>query len=141
MTFYSHLSPYVHESDLRWSYGAVKGRPNAAWQADLSDKPAEDLVDAITEKGFDGIYIDRFGYPDRGVKLEGELGELLMVEPVVSPDGRKSFFNLLPYKERLQSRTPPRSPNTLARLSENLAMLISQAQNYPKQTPLSLRTC
>jgi phosphoglycerol transferase len=106
MTFYSHLSPYVHESDLRWSYGAVKGRPNAAWQADLADKPAEDLVDTITEKGFDGIYVDRFGYPDRGVKLEGELGELLTVEPVVSPDERKSFFSLLPYKERLQSRTP-----------------------------------
>ena len=103
---YAHLSTYVHESDLRWSYGAVKGRPNADWQADLADKPTEDLVDTVIAKGFDGIYIDRLGYPaDRAVKLEDELRELLKVEPIISLDGRKSFFSLLPHKERLQNRT------------------------------------
>jgi phosphoglycerol transferase len=105
MPSYSHLSLYMHESDLRWSYGAVKGRPNADWQADLADKPAEDLVATAIAKGFDGIYIDRFGYPERDAKLEGELGELLEVEPVVSADGRKSLYSLVPYKEGLQSRT------------------------------------
>jgi len=98
MKNYELLRPYFHGSDLRWSYGAVRGRPDADWQADLADKPTEDLVDTIIAKGFDGLYIERKGYPDRAAELEGELGELLEVEPVVSPDGHKSFFSLLPYK-------------------------------------------
>jgi hypothetical protein len=55
----------------------------------------------VSNNGFDGIYIDRLGYPDRAAKLESELGEVLKTEPLVSPDGRKSFFNLSLYKERL----------------------------------------
>ena len=78
----------------------MKGRPSADWQADLADKPTEVLLDTVLDKGFDGIYIDRFGYPDRAAELEGELGELLEVEPLVSPDGRRSFFSLLPYEEK-----------------------------------------
>ena len=97
---YEPLRPYLHSNDLRWSYGAVKGRPNADWQADLTDKPTEVLLDTAVDKGFDGIYIDRFGYPDRAGKLEGELGELLGAEPLVSPDGRRSFFSLLSYREK-----------------------------------------
>ena len=97
---YEPLRPYLHSNDLRWSYGAVKGRPSADWQADLADKPTEVLLDTVLDKGFDGIYIDRFGYPDRAAELEGELGELLEVEPLVSPDGRRSFFSLLPYEEK-----------------------------------------
>ena len=57
-------------------------------------------MDTVLDKGFDGIYIDRFGYPDRAAELEGELGELLEVEPLVSPDEHKSFFSLLSYKEK-----------------------------------------
>jgi phosphoglycerol transferase len=97
---YEPLRPYLHSNDLRWSYGAVKGRPSADWQVDLADQPTEVLLDTISEKGFDGIYIDRFGYPDRAAELEGELGELLEAEPLVSPDGRRSFFSLLSYEEK-----------------------------------------
>jgi phosphoglycerol transferase len=85
---------------LRWSYGAVKGRPSADWQADLADEPTEVMLDTVVNKGFDGIYIDRFGYPDRAAELEGELSDLLGVEPLVSPDGRRSFFSLSSYKEK-----------------------------------------
>jgi phosphoglycerol transferase len=101
MKDYDLLRPYLHDNDLRWSFGAVKGRPEAEWQADLADKPTEDLVDTVIAKGFDGVYIDRQGYPDRAAELEGELDDLLKVEPVVSPSGDKSFFSLLPYKEHL----------------------------------------
>jgi phosphoglycerol transferase len=100
---YEPLRPYLHPSDLRWSYGAVKGRPSADWQADLADEPTEVMLDTVVNKGFDGIYIDRFGYPDRAAELEGELSDLLGVEPLVSPDGRRSFFSLLSYKEKGQA--------------------------------------
>ena len=102
---YDLLKPYLHESDLRWSFGAAKGRPAADWQADLADKSTDDLLVTVSNNGFDGIYIDRLGYPDRAAKLESELGEVLQVEPIVSPDGRQSFFSLLLYKEGLQDST------------------------------------
>jgi phosphoglycerol transferase len=97
---YEPLKPYLHTTTLRWSYGAVKGRPDADWQADLRDMPTETILDTVVSEGFDGIYIDRFGYPDRAAELEGELSDLLEAEPLVSPDGHRSFFSLLPYKEK-----------------------------------------
>jgi hypothetical protein len=100
---YEPLRPYLHPSDLRWSYGAVKGRPSADWQADLADKPTKVMLDTVVSKGFDGIYIFRFGYSDRVAKRERELSVLLGVEPLVSPDGRMSYFSLLSYKEKGQS--------------------------------------
>jgi phosphoglycerol transferase len=100
---YEPLRPYLHPSDLRWSFGAVKGRPSADWHADLADEPTEIMLETVVSKGFDGIYIDRFGYPDRAAELEGELSDLLGVEPLVSPDGRKSFFSLVSYKEKGQA--------------------------------------
>jgi len=57
-------------------------------------------LDTVSDKGYDGIYIDRFGYPDRAAELEGELGELLKVEQLASPDRRRSFFSLLSYEEK-----------------------------------------
>jgi phosphoglycerol transferase len=98
---YEPLRPYFPESDLRWSYGAIRGRPEADWQATLADKSTKDLVDTLVANGFDGIYIERFGYPDRAAKLESELRELLETEQLISPDESRSFFSLLPYKERL----------------------------------------
>jgi|SRR5215207_1217141 len=106
MFSYDLLRPYLHESDLRWSFGAVKGRPAADWQDDLTDENPEKLLSEVSAVGFDGIYIDRSGYPDRAAKLERRLSKLLDVEPLVSSSENMSFFSLLPYKEDLQGHTP-----------------------------------
>jgi hypothetical protein len=45
---------------------------------------------------FSGIYIDRYGYADRGANIEAQLAQLLGEEPLVSGDGRHSFFLLEP---------------------------------------------
>ena len=121
MTDYDLVRPYIHESDLRWSYGAMKGRPTD-WQDDLADEPTKVLVAAAAAAGFEGIYIDRFGYTDGAAELESELHELLEAEPLVSPNGRMSFFSLLSYKERLQNRY---SPEELAELKTATLMPIS----------------
>jgi hypothetical protein len=130
---YEPLRPYLHPSDLRWSYGAVKGRPSADWQADLADKPTEVMLDTVVSKDFDGIYIDRFGYPDRAAELEAELSVLLGVEPLVSPDGRRSFFSLLSYKEKGQSldgeKNGPRVAASYPQEEANREHTISQMES------------
>jgi phosphoglycerol transferase len=130
---YEPLRPYLHPSDLRWSYGAVKGRPRADWPADLTDKPTKVMLDTVVSKGFDGIYIFRFGYPDRAAKLERELSVLLGVKPLVSPDGRMSFFSLLSYKEKGQSldgeKNSPRVAASYPQEGANREQLIGRKES------------
>lgn len=91
---YEHFRPYLHSRSLRWSYGAMKGRDEDRWQRETCQRPAAELVKAIAERGFAGIYIDRRGYADRAAALEAELSKRLGETPLVSRNERMSFFVL-----------------------------------------------
>jgi phosphoglycerol transferase len=87
MVDYDHVRPYLHSDDLRWSYGAMKGR----------DEDVGDDVDTLAEAraaGFAGVMVDRFGYADNGAALEAAARETGTREPIVSADGRRVFFPL-----------------------------------------------
>jgi hypothetical protein len=104
------LRGYLHSDDLRWSFGATKGRPED-WADDLVGIPTATVVDAATAAGFAGLYVDRFGYADRGAALERDVRGQLASEPLVSESGRQSFFDLRAHRRRLEAT---RSPATLA---------------------------
>lgn len=95
MSDYDHFRGYLHSRQLRWSYGAMRGRA-ADWQASLQGQPAEALATRLASMGFAAIYIDRFGYQDSARALEDTLSQLLGTEPEVSHDGRLSWFPLRP---------------------------------------------
>ena len=68
--YLAHVFPndevsFLHTRSVRWSYGAMKGRP-ADWAAELVGVPVADLVSRLAAAGFDGVYVDRFGYADDG---------------------------------------------------------------------------
>jgi phosphoglycerol transferase len=98
---YDGARGYLHSDDLRWSWGAMKGRPRD-WQAETVNFPPTVLVPMVSAAGFDGIYLDRFGYADNGGAIEAQLGLILGVQPFVSADGRLAFFDLRPYNRRLR---------------------------------------
>jgi phosphoglycerol transferase len=110
---YDHVRPYLHSRTLSWSFGAMRGRP-ADWQADTAGAPPEQLVPAIAAAGFDGIYVDRFAYPDFAAGLEPELQQVAGSTPLVSADDRFSFFDLRAYARRLRAETPPAELQALA---------------------------
>ncbi len=89
---YQLFRPYFHSSELRWSYGAMKGREADLWQRETSALPTADFVSAIAARGFSGIYIDRSGYADQGAALEAELTQLIGRGPIESGNGRQAFF-------------------------------------------------
>lgn len=110
---YDHVRPYLHSKTLRWSFGAMTGRPED-WQADAAGAPARALAPSIAAAGFDGVYVDRSGYPDGGLELEADLGQVVGTTPLVSSDSRFTFFDLRPYSRRLRNSTVPGELETLA---------------------------
>lgn len=101
---YSLLRGYLHSRTLRWSYGTIRGREGDAWQQHLAAKPLNELVEILPAAGYGGIYIDRFAYADSAADMEKKLAALLDEKPLVSPNGRLSFFDLGRFAERLRQR-------------------------------------
>jgi phosphoglycerol transferase len=104
---YDLLKGYIHSKQLRWSYGAMRGRVGDIWQASVVAKPIPEMIETVAVAGFEGIYIDRFGYADNAAKLESDLAALLKAEPLVSQDQRQSFFNLSAYRTALSQKYSP----------------------------------
>jgi hypothetical protein len=94
MTDYEAVRPYLHSKDLRWSYGGVKGRPQADWQAAAALMDTPDLLTALSAAGFTGLHIDRFGYSRKQfATVEKDLRRLLGA-PIVSRNKRFQFYDM-----------------------------------------------
>jgi phosphoglycerol transferase len=103
MIDYDHLRGYLHSKHLRWSYGGVKGRPTSDWQNGINQQPVATLVTAIAAAGFQGLWVDRFGYADGGLSIETELRRVVGAEGFASGNGRMSFYDLRPFAERVRA--------------------------------------
>lgn len=95
---------YLHSSQLRWSYGTIKGREGDIWNRMIAAKPTGEMVETLALGGFGGIYLDRFGFADNGAKIEGELSSLLAAPPLISPNDRLVFFDLSAYRQTLAAK-------------------------------------
>jgi phosphoglycerol transferase len=94
MLDYDHFKPYLVGHKIHWSYGAVKGRENAAWDASAAALPADQMVAQLKAKGFAGVWVDRFGYEDGGSAIDQQLAQVTGTTPKLSADGRYAFFAL-----------------------------------------------
>jgi phosphoglycerol transferase len=93
---------YLHSSRLRWSWGAMRGRP-ADWASRLARASVPATTRAVAAAGFQGITVDRRGYADGGNSVVSRLTSVLRAPPLSSPDGRFVFFDLRPYAGRLRA--------------------------------------
>jgi hypothetical protein len=103
MEDYAELIGYVHSTSLRWSYGQLKGLPSD-WESVVVNQPLDPMLAEVSAAGFKGIYVDTFGYTDRGATLIPALSSALGVKPLVSSDGRLYFLNMALYNRRLRQR-------------------------------------
>ena len=87
---------YLHSANLKWSYGAVRGRQGDKWLSWVSALPVDEQLDQLAREGFEGIYIDRRGYADGAQALEVELNQRLGAPKVTSGDGRFAFYRMVP---------------------------------------------
>jgi phosphoglycerol transferase len=101
---YEHFRPYLHSKKLHWSFGTYRGRAGDWWQQQVSSKPLPEMIETLALAGFSGIYLDRSGYGDAGAGVEAGLSQALGVEPMVSDNGRKTFFQLAAYQARFKEQ-------------------------------------
>lgn len=103
---YDPLVGYLHSRDLRWSYGAMKGRPQD-WPQALASRPLELSVMAVAAAGFDGLLLDRAGYGSSQRQVLARLQRTSGARPLQSEDGRRAFFDLRALRDRLRRRLGP----------------------------------
>jgi hypothetical protein len=98
---YELLRGYLHSESLRWSYGAMKGRPGDVWLRHVSSQPVSEMIDSLVIAGFSGIYLDRRGYPDQNV--EQSIIEAVGQPAVIAADNTRVFFSLSNYTRALRN--------------------------------------
>ncbi len=92
MANYSHLTGYLHSDTLRWSYGAVKGRP--AWQDGQVGLTVPEQLRRARSAGFTAVWVDRFGFADQGTRIEDALQRCLGSPLLTESDGRRLLYDL-----------------------------------------------
>lgn len=107
MSAYEQSVGYLHSSQIKWSYGAVKGRESDKWIKRVIKKPLKEQVEILKASGFNGIQIDRRGYKDKAGSLEKDLSKILNINPLVSKDGTKSFFKIKPTGKEIYDLSYP----------------------------------
>ena len=87
MSDYSPFTGYVHTTGLRWSYGAMKGRPDAAWQEATAALPPAAMIARLREAGFGALWVQLNGYEDGGAAIRADIEKLLGAPVAVRQDG------------------------------------------------------
>lgn len=100
MTEFSHLRGYLHSKDLRWSYGSMMGRPEDDWQKLVASMPLMNMIETLSQFGFDGIYVDSYGFGEGDIGLLSNITRIIGVEPIVSDNLRLYFFDMTGYNQR-----------------------------------------
>jgi phosphoglycerol transferase len=115
MIDYDEFRGYVHSTDLRWSYGAMKGRPED-WTSAARDAPLSSVLPAAVAAGFVGVYVDQNGYADKGVAIRAQLQKLLGVDAPtdVSEDGRLVYYDASKLASQEQAQLTPPQRTALA---------------------------
>lgn len=93
---------YLHSHTLRWSYGAMGGRPTIGWQTKVSQASLPKMVNILVYAGFNGIVLARQGFKDHGKNIQKKLTVLLDQKPLISQDGEFVFYDLQPYRQKLK---------------------------------------
>lgn len=106
MNDYHLLTGFLHSKTLKWSYGAVKGRPADLWNEWVSNLPLSQRLKVLSIVSFEGVYVDWRAYSlkDREM-LDKQLRDYLHVIPLNSNDeGNLSFYNMNKYNAAYRNK-------------------------------------
>jgi phosphoglycerol transferase len=92
---YDPARGYLDSQTLRWSWGAMKGRPADLFFRSLATESPERQIEVARRLCFSGVYIDRRGYADNGAAIEASFQQALGRPPTLtSSNNQEVFFDL-----------------------------------------------
>jgi phosphoglycerol transferase len=100
MLDYEPLRGYLHADRLRFSYAAVRDR-ETDWERGLVGAPAPIAAVAAAAAGFDGVWLDRRGYPSTGDAVEAATASAAGATSRRSADGSFAFVPVTGLRARL----------------------------------------
>ncbi len=100
---YDQARGFLFEPQLAWSFGFVRGR-HPEYPVAFEGRPAEEWLTDLVAIGFQGLVIDRHGYPDDGAALQQEVAAALGQPVLGSSDGRYGFFDLTTFATEARRR-------------------------------------
>jgi phosphoglycerol transferase len=109
MLDYEHFRPILWTDELRFSYGAHRGRPREGWQRFVEALEPAQMVEYLEQHGFDAIMVNRRGYADRGGALAAGF-KALGIEPLLEADAK----DLVAYALKQKSAKLPSEYATIA---------------------------
>lgn len=104
LTLNDPLRPYLHSSKYRWSAAAVSGTTAGEWNRLAAALPIPDLLRALCQRGFTGLWLDQEGY-NPGASPAQAIAQELGAAPIESPDHRFVFFDLRNYAAAQRPRS------------------------------------
>ncbi len=110
--YYDQGKPYIHSTDLRWSWGAMRGRAGDEWIRSAAALPVPEMLHELVHAGFSGVWVDRFGYTD-GLSPEAQLSRVLETAPVRSVNERFLFYDLRSFAAQVMRQEASVNPAEL----------------------------
>jgi len=92
MPEYAQMRGWLHSDTLRWSYGAIKGRPT--WQAGQLSLSVPAQLRRAHQAGFSAVWVDRRGYEDNGANIERQLRACLGPPLLTESDNERVLYDL-----------------------------------------------
>lgn len=90
---YKHFIAYLFTDNIRWSYGATRGRNVLAKDLNVDNGMSYAFVKGIQRAGFQAVYIDLDGYADDGSEIINFYNGL-GIQPLISDDGKLYVYDI-----------------------------------------------
>ena len=95
---YDLVRGYINSDSLVWSFGCFSGRQGDIWNSYVATLDVESQVKNIYLNGFDGIYLDSYGYTEYELAQITEQLELITAaKPIISDNERLYYYTLKDY--------------------------------------------
>ncbi|MCH7770656.1 MAG: hypothetical protein IIA49_06520, partial [Bacteroidetes bacterium] len=93
MNSHEHIVPYIYSTNLNWSWPVLSGK-GIVLNNNLSKLSSGELIYSLRILGFNGLWVDRYGYHDGGEKLINEIAFFTGENFIQSETGRYVYFNI-----------------------------------------------
>lgn len=107
MEDYEQFTAYLHTDDLRWSYGGMKGRPDANWIRNVVACDSPTAVAQLAAVGFTGVVVDTTGFAHGATAFLAGAEPLVGAPRVRSDDGRLLYLDLTALRSRMDAEVLP----------------------------------